>query len=113
MVILPLREDDRIIGNLFLFHDATYIDLQTAAMWRRAFTGVIIQTVLIVAVTLLTLRWGVGRPLRRMADWIQDLQRGNAVTPPDVPNRGEFEPLTREVTRLASSLTEGAHRRHE
>jgi alpha,alpha-trehalose-phosphate synthase [UDP-forming] len=106
MVILPLREDDRIIGNLFVFHDATYIDLQIAAMWRRAFTGVIIQTVLIVTVTLLTLRWGVGRPLRRMADWIQDLQRGNPITPPDVPNRGEFEPLTREVTRLASSLTE-------
>ena len=73
---LPLREDDMVIGTLSLFHDAAYIDLQAAAMWRRAFTGVFIQTVLIVAVTLLTLRWGVGRPLLRMADWLQDLRRG-------------------------------------
>jgi len=39
---------------------AGYIELQAAAMWRRAFTGVFVQTILIVAVTLLTLRWGVG-----------------------------------------------------
>jgi len=107
MVTLPLHaDDDMVIGDLSLFHDAAYIDLQAAAMWRRAFTGVFIQTILIVAVTLLTLRWGVGRPLRRMADWLQDLRMGSGSTPPDMPNQGEFEPLTREVRRLASSLTE-------
>jgi alpha,alpha-trehalose-phosphate synthase [UDP-forming] len=107
MVTLPLHADDNmVIGDLSLFHDAAYIDLQAATMWRRAFTGVLIQTILIVAVTLLTLRWGVGRPLQLMADWLQDLRMGSAATPPDMPDRGEFEPLTREVTRLASSLSE-------
>ncbi len=106
MVTLPLTQDDAFIGTLSLFHDAAYIDLQAAAMWRRAFTGVFIQTILIVAVTLLTLRWGVGRPLRRMADWLQELRLGTIAKPPDMPDQHEFEPLTREVTRLASSLTE-------
>jgi trehalose-6-phosphate synthase/HAMP domain-containing protein len=106
LVTLPLREDDTVIGTLSLFHDATYIDLQAAAMWRRAFTGVFIQTILIVTVTLLTLRWGVGRPLRKMTDWLQDLRMGTIAKPPDMPDQREFEPLTREVTRLASSLTE-------
>src|SRR6185369_7614694 len=105
-VKLPLRDDDMVIGTLSLFHDAAYIDLQSAAMWRRAFTGVVIQTILIVTVTLLSLRWGVGRPLRRMADWLQDLRMGTVAKPPDMPDQREFEPLTREVTRLASSLTE-------
>jgi len=105
-VKLPLRDDDMVIGTLSLFHDAAYIDLQAAAMWRRAFTGVVIQTILIVTVTLLSLRWGVGRPLRRMADWLQDLRMGTVAKPPDMPDQREFEPLTREVTRLASSLTE-------
>ena len=105
-LLFPCADDDMVIGTLSLFHDAAYIDLQAAAMWRRAFTGVFIQTILIVAVTLLTLRWGVGRPLRRMADWLQDLRMGTMAKPPDMPNQGEFEPLTREVTRLASSLTE-------
>ena len=106
LVTLPLREDDTVIGALSLFHDATYIDLQAKAMWRRAFTGVFIQIILIVTVTLLTLRWGVGLPLRRMADWLQELRMGTIAKPPDMPDQGEFEPLTREVSRLASSLTE-------
>jgi len=106
LVTFPLTQDDAFIGTLSLFHDAAYIDLQAAAMWRRAFTGVFIQTILIVGVTLLTLRWGVGRPLRRMADWLQELRLGTIAKPPDMPDQHEFEPLTREVTRLASSLTE-------
>jgi len=106
VVTLPLREDDTVIGTLWLFHDAAYIDLQARAMWRRAFTGVFIQTILIVMVTLLTLRWGVGLPLRRMADWLQELRMGTIAKPPDMQDQGEFEPLTREVSRLASSLTE-------
>ena len=106
LVTLALRQDDTVIGKLSLFHDATYIDLQAKAMWRRAFTGVFIQTILIVTVTLLTLRWGVGRPLRRMVDWLQDLRLGTLAKPPDMSDQAEFEPLTREVTRLASSLSE-------
>ncbi len=109
-VTMPLRQDGKYIGTLSLFHDATYIDLQSTAMWRRAFTGVLVQTILIVAVTLLTFRWGVGRPLRRMADWLQDLRLGTTAKPMAMPDQREFAPefapLTREVARLASSLTE-------
>jgi trehalose-6-phosphate synthase/HAMP domain-containing protein len=104
MVTLPLRADDAVIGTLALFHNAAYIDLQAAAMWRRALTGVVIQTILIAAVTLLTLRWGVGRPLRRMTDWLHQLRMGATALAPEMPGQGEFEPLTREVTQLASSL---------
>jgi alpha,alpha-trehalose-phosphate synthase [UDP-forming] len=106
IVTLPLRDEDTVIGTLSLFHDAAYIDSQAAGMWRRALTGVVIQTILIVAVTLLTLRWGMRRPLRRMADWLQELRMGSMAKPPDMPDQGDFEPLTREVTRIASSLTE-------
>jgi trehalose-6-phosphate synthase/HAMP domain-containing protein len=105
MVTLPLHSDDAMIGTLALFHDAGYIDLQAAAMWRRALTGVLIQTILIAAVTLLTLRWGVGRPLSRMTEWLHQLRVGAAPIAPEMPEQGEFEPLTQEVTRLASSLT--------
>ena len=41
-----------------------------------------------------------------MADWLQELRMGTIAKPPDMPDQREFEPLTREVTRLASSLTE-------
>lgn len=105
MVALPLHNEDAVIGTLMLLHDAGYIDKQALAMWRRTFAGVLLQTLLIASVTLLTLRWGVGRPLLQMAEWLQQLRMGASAQAPQMPGQGEFEPLTREVTRFATSLT--------
>ena len=104
VVALPLRNDPAVIGVLSIFHDATYIDVQAAALWRRALIGVIIQTLLIGAITLLTVRWGFGRPLVRMTQRLREWRTGAATAGPRIFESGEFEPLTREVTRLASSL---------
>src|SRR5580704_6799407 len=104
VVVLPLRQDPLMIGILAIFHDTAYIDAQAAALWRRALIGVAIQTLLIGCITLLTIRWGFGRPLARMTQWLRELRTG-AVTPNHKINEhGEFKPLTEEVTRLASSL---------
>ena len=46
-------------------------------VWRHALTGMA-QTLLIVAITLLIVRWSLGRPLRHMAQWLRDLRTGNA-----------------------------------
>lgn len=105
VVTLPLLAGDTVIGTLSLFHDAAYIDSQAEAIWRHALTGVLIQTILIAAVTLFMLRWGVGRPLMHMAEWLRETRLGTNAEAPTMPDRGEFEPLTREVTRMASSLT--------
>jgi alpha,alpha-trehalose-phosphate synthase [UDP-forming] len=107
VVTLPLHDEDAVIGSLALYHDAGYIDNQAAAMWRRALMGVLVQTVLIGFVTLLTIRWGVGRPMHRMAEWLHQLRLGTeeGKKAPDLPEEGELAPLTLEVTRLASSLT--------
>jgi trehalose-6-phosphate synthase len=104
VIAMPLREDPSVIGVLAIFHDAAYIDQQTAALWRRALIGVAIQTVLIALITLLTIQFGFGRPLKRTTEWLRQLRTGDEPASSDVPRDGEFEPLTREVTRLASSL---------
>jgi len=105
MATLPLRNENAVIGSLVLLHDAGYIDRQALALWRRTLAGVLIQTLLIASVTLLTLRWGVGRPLLQMAEWLQQLRMGASAQAPEMPGEGEFEPLTKEVTRFATSLT--------
>jgi trehalose-6-phosphate synthase len=104
VVAMPLRHDPTVIGILSVFHDTAYIDVQAAALWRRALIGVAIQTLLIGFITLLTIRWGFGRPLVRMTQWLHELRMGAPTTGPKIAERGEFEPLTQEVTRLASSL---------
>jgi alpha,alpha-trehalose-phosphate synthase [UDP-forming] len=106
LTALPLRGNGAVIGALALYYDATYIDRQAAALWRRALTGVLVQTLLIGAVTLIAIRWGVGRPLQRMAARLRELRMGGSQLGSHVlSGPPEFEPLTREVTRLATSLT--------
>jgi trehalose-6-phosphate synthase len=105
VVTLPLRAGDTVIGTLSLLHDAGYVDSQAFAIWHRALTGFPIQTILLAAVTLLMLPWGVGRSLRLMPEWLGGLRPDNNTRALNVPNRGEVEALTREVERLASSLT--------
>jgi trehalose-6-phosphate synthase len=104
VVALPLRNDPAVIGVLSVFHDTTYIDVQAAALWRRALIGVAIQTLLIGLITLFTVRWGFGRPLVRMTQWLRDLRTGSATAGPKISERDELQPLAREVTHLASSL---------
>ena len=110
VVALPLRDGATLLGVLAVFHDANFIEYQTMALWRRALLGVAVQTALIVGITLLTIRWGLGRPLHRMTQWLREQRIGPAAgagtaadAPPEQPF-GEFDPLTRELTHLASSL---------
>ena len=104
LIAMPLRLDPVVIGILAIFHDAAYIDQQTAALWRRTLIGVAIQTFLIALITLLTIRLGFGRPLKRTTEWLRQLRTGVATSAAEIPEQGEFEPLTQEVSRLASSL---------
>jgi trehalose-6-phosphate synthase len=66
---------------------------------------VTLQTLLIAAVTLLTVRWGLGKPMKQMARWLRELRTSSETTVPPLPGSGEFEPFTREVSLLASSFT--------
>jgi trehalose 6-phosphate synthase len=104
VVVLPLHDDPSPIGLLAVFHDTAYISARIAGLWRRALIGVAVQTLLIGCITLLTLRFGYGRPLARMTEWMRELRTGAATGTPAIPEHGEFAPFTREVTRLAHSL---------
>ena len=99
---LPLTNGATQIGTLGVFHDAGFI---TATVWRRAGISVL-QTLLIVAATLLIVQWSLGKPLRRMTEWLHDLRTGKASTSAGFPGEHLFQPLSTEVQQFATSLTE-------
>jgi len=107
---IPLRMGSTSIGTLAIFHDAAYINARVAEAWRRAMVSVTLQTLLIVAVTQLTIRWGLGQPLQRMSQWLRDLRAGEGGAAPKMPEGGEFEPFTHEISRLASSFAPAARK---
>jgi trehalose 6-phosphate synthase len=95
-----LRADGRLLGAIAVFHNVAFI---SAPVWRHALTSGA-QTLLLVGITLLIVRWSLGKPLRHMAQWLRDLRTGDASAGGPLPKEEIFAPLTSEVTRLATSL---------
>jgi len=105
VITIPVTADKTRIGTLAVFQDASYIRAQTINMWRRALAGVIVQTLLIVCITLLILHWSLRRPLTRLAQWLRRVRAGEMSEGPELPEEEAFQPLKREVAHLAHTLT--------
>jgi trehalose 6-phosphate synthase len=102
VLALPISAETRLMGAIAIFNNVGYT---VAPIWRHALTSVA-QTLLIVGITLLLIRWRLGTHLRRMTQWLRDLRAGNALPDGERPNDVLFEQLASEVTRLATSLHE-------
>jgi trehalose 6-phosphate synthase len=102
---LPLRPQDRVAGALVLFHDASYIQDRTRAIWRHNFIRLLVLALLISLTTLAIVRWTLIGPIARMAEWIKRLRRGEVDEPAALPNDDLLRPLATEVTQLAKSLS--------
>ncbi len=101
---VPLILDDKVVGSLAIFHDASFIDAQGTRLWRDSFRRVLVQTLFIVLATLLIIRWTITRPIARTAEWMRQLRAGRTVEPRDLPGADLFQPLTQEVTHFVKSL---------
>jgi len=97
--VLPLRTDAGTVGAIAIFHNVDYL---TVPIWRHAIFSVA-QTLLIVLMTLLIVRWSMGKPLRHLALWLRDLRVGDPAAA-KLPKDELFGPLTTEAKSLASSL---------
>ncbi len=103
---LPLRAETGVIGAIAIFHNVAYIDARRTAVWRHALDTVAAQTLLIVCITLLILRWSLGKPLQKMTQWLRDMRTGDAPIDGALPREVMFQPLATEFTRLATSLNQ-------
>ena len=112
----PLAEEGKTIGVLTLFHDASYIDVRLAEIWRDNFLRFLVLTVLVVAITLIVVRWSITGPIAQMAGWIKDLRTGKIKSvKPAVPPKMDaaLNPLISEVNRMAKSLAVARARAEE
>ncbi len=73
--------------------------------WLLSFGRLALQMLLISLVTLLVVRWNVIRPLAGFAEWIKQLRLGVPGGSGAAPESDLFEPIVREVTTLAKSLS--------
>jgi len=112
----PLIEEDRTIGVLTLFYDASYIDVRLAEIWGDNLIRFLVLTVLVVAITLIVVRWSITGPIAQMAGWIKELRTGKTESvKPVVPPKMDaaLDPLISEVSHLAKSLAVARARAEE
>jgi trehalose-6-phosphate synthase len=100
---LPLHRGSGLAGALAVFHDAGYIQTQTAKIWLDALKPVLFEIVLVVVITLLIVRWSIQGPISRMVQWVRSQRAGHLLPPPEVDG-GFLTPIAREVTKLTTSL---------
>ncbi|HEX3353113.1 MAG: alpha,alpha-trehalose-phosphate synthase (UDP-forming) [Terriglobales bacterium] len=103
---LPLHQQDQVVGELVIVHDASYINAQSIMVWRETFLRSLVQVVLIALTTLLIVRWSITGPIARAAQWMKALRVGRAAgTRAGMPDLDLLRPLAREMETLAESLT--------
>jgi alpha,alpha-trehalose-phosphate synthase [UDP-forming] len=100
---VPVHHDGQLWA-LAVFHDASDIHAQDMVIWRSTFKHVLVQMLLISLITLLIVRWSMVRPIARMAQWLKALRAGESMANPDFTEEDVLQPITREVTNLATSL---------
>ncbi|MDE2490506.1 MAG: trehalose-6-phosphate synthase, partial [Elusimicrobia bacterium] len=92
------------LGSLTVVSDASHVDAVVRDLWSRSYWRLLVQSLLIVVITLWIVRWDLLAPLDQMAVWMRQLAaEGPGAAPPRSPLLG---PLASEAERLAKRLGE-------
>ena len=101
----PLHAVDKsVAGGLLVVHEAAYIRTEIFRIWSRVFVHIVIQVLVIVAITLLIVRWSLAGPIARVAQWMKALRTGRHAIQPSANDLDFLLPLAREVAPLAESM---------
>jgi alpha,alpha-trehalose-phosphate synthase [UDP-forming] len=100
----PLRQHDDAVGGLVIVHDASYINTQSARIWKESFVRVLVQVLLIALITLLIVRWSIVGPIAKAAQWMKALRTGKGTMPSPAPDLDLLRPLAAEMETFAASL---------
>lgn len=105
LLTAPLHATDKsIIGGIVIVYETSYIRSEIFRVWGRVFIRIAGQVLVIVAITLLIVRWSVAGPIARAAQWMKTLRTGRQVVQPPSKDLDFLLPLAREMAPLAESM---------
>jgi len=96
--------DNHVAGGMIVVYDTGYIRSQIFHVWSQAFVHIAGEVLVIVAITLLIVRWSLVGPIARAAQWMKTLHTDRNVAPPPAKDLDFLQPLAREVAPLAESM---------
>jgi trehalose 6-phosphate synthase len=102
---LPLHREEGVAGALVIIQNPSYIQDRLSLIWKNNFIRLLVNALVISLVTLLLIRWSMAGPIAKMAEWMKHLRMEKTKEPLRLPSGGVFEPLTKEVTQMARSIS--------
>jgi trehalose-6-phosphate synthase len=99
-----IQRDDKPVGAVVVFLDASYISAAEWERWRYNAIRFVVLAAVLSLIAWLLVRFRITRPMAKMARWTRALRRGHSIVPPGLDDSGLFGPMARELTVLAKSL---------
>jgi trehalose 6-phosphate synthase len=105
LLAAPLHSVSKdVIGGIVVVYDTGYIRSHIFGVWGRVFVRIAGQVLVIVAITLLILRWTLVGPIARAAQWMKTLRTGKQGVQPPSKDLDFLLPLAKEMAPLAESM---------
>ena len=105
MLAAPLHAADKsVVGGIVIVYDTAYIRAEIFRVWSGVFIHIAGQVLVIVAITLLIVRWSLAGPIARAAAWMKTLRMGRHTAQPPAKDLDFLLPLAREMAPLAESV---------
>jgi len=96
--------DTNVLGGIVIVYDTGYIRSAVFRLWGQVFIRIALQMLVIVAITLLIVRWSLAGPIARAAQWMKTLRTGRHAVQPPAKDLDFLLPLAREMAPLAESM---------
>lgn len=104
MYVAPIFEEEKVIGALAVFQDASHINVRLKGIWQNNFVRLLSQVILIIATTIVVVRWSITGPIAQLALWMRGLRLGKVTHLEQKQPVTIFDPLATEVSLFAKSL---------
>jgi alpha,alpha-trehalose-phosphate synthase [UDP-forming] len=93
-----------VAGGMLIVYDTGYIRAEIFRVWSRVFIHIAGLVLVIVASTLLIVRWSLAGPIARAAQWMNALRTARHSVQVPSKDLDFFQPLAREMAPLAESM---------
>lgn len=99
--VIPLHDEERVVGALAVAQNATYIDESIRGIWMENIARLLSQILLFAIAIFVLVRWVFARAVADMVTSLQAIRKGKNET---VTGSSFFEPLAGEISKVTMSL---------
>ena len=101
--VIPIHEDERVVGALVLAQNATYIDEGIRGVWKDNIIRWLFQIIVFASTIFVLVRWVFFHSISKMVESLQATRKGNSENDA-VPSSSFFQPLAGEISKVTKSL---------